>query len=73
MHDLPLLVAEMPIGRMAAITVWRGNVALSLRPVIAEMPVNPAVAELGRERPGNERSGAGFVAPLPVSALSPAI
>ena len=67
MHDLPLLVAEMPIGRMAAITVWRGNTALSLRPVIAEMPINPTVAELGRER------SAGLAAPLPVSALSPAI
>ena len=72
-HDLPLLIAEMPIGRTAAITVWRGNTALSLRPVIAEMPVNPAVAELGRERPGNRRSDAGFMAPLPVSASSPVI
>ena len=67
MHDLPLLVAEMPIGCMAAITVWRGNTALSLRPVIAEMPINPTVAELGRER------SAGLAAPLPVSVLSPAI
>src|SRR5215469_3890806 len=53
MHDLPLVVAEMPIGRMAAITIWRENGALSLRPVIGEMPVNPAVAELARERPGS--------------------
>jgi serine protease Do len=73
MHDLPLVVAEMPIGQMAAITVWRGNSALSLRPVIAEMPVNPAVAELARERPGSGRSGGAFVAPLLVSMSWPAI
>jgi len=72
MHDLPLVVAEMPIGRMAAITIWRENAALSLRPVIGEMPVNPAVAELARERTGG-RSDGGFVPPLPVSASSPAI
>src|SRR5215831_16986859 len=71
-HDLPLTVAEMPIGRMAAITIWRENGALSLRPVIGEMPVNPAVAELARERTGG-RSDGGFVPPLPVSAASPAI
>ncbi len=44
LHDLPLIVAEMPIGRMAAVTVWRGNAALSLRPIIGEMPASPEVA-----------------------------
>ena len=72
-HDLPLAIAEMPIGRMAAITVWRRNAALTLRPVIGEMPVNPVVAELRQEKSGGRRSEGAAVAPLPVSAASPAI
>ena len=72
-HDLPLAIAEMPIGRMAAITVWRRNAALTLRPVIGEMPVNPVVAELRQEKSGGRRSEGAAVAPLPVSASSPAI
>jgi serine protease Do len=72
-HDLPLAIAEMPIGRMAAITVWRRNAALTLRPVIGEMPVNPVVAELRQEKSGGRRSEGAVVAPLPVSASSPAI
>jgi serine protease Do len=73
MHDLPLVVAETPIGQMAAVTVWRGNTALSLQPIIGEMPVNPAVAELSKERSGDRRSYGAAATPLPVSASSPAI
>jgi serine protease Do len=73
MHDLPLLIAETPIGRMAAVTVWRRDAALELRPVIGEMPVNPAVAELRQEKSGGRRSEGTVAAPLPVSASSPAI
>jgi len=73
MHDLPLVVAETPIGQMAAVTVWRGNTALSLQPIIGEMPVNPAVAELSKERSGDRRSYGAAALPLPVSASSPAI
>jgi serine protease Do len=65
MHDLPLIVAEMPIGQAVAVTIWRRKAALSLRPVIGEMPTSPAVAELG--------SGEGKASPLMVSASSPAI
>jgi serine protease Do len=72
MHDLPLVIAETPIGRMAAVTVWRRNAALGLRPVIGEMPANPLVAELN-QKAGGGRSDAAFVTPLPVSAASPAI
>jgi serine protease Do len=46
MRELPLVVAEMPIGQMAAVTVWRRNTTLTLRPIIMEMPANPEVAEL---------------------------
>jgi hypothetical protein len=63
----------MPIGRVAAVTVWRRNAALTLRPVIGEMPVNPAVAELKQEKSGGRRSEGAVVAPSPVSASSPAI
>jgi serine protease Do len=56
LHDLPLVVAEMPIGRMAAVTVWRGNAALSLRPIIGEMPAGPEVAEWGRSQPDGRPS-----------------
>jgi serine protease Do len=72
-HDLPLIIAQMPIGRMAAVTVWRRNAAFTLRPVIGEMPVNPAVAELKQEKSGGRRSEGAVAAPLPVSASSPAI
>ena len=73
MHDLPLVIAETPIGRTAAVTVWRKNGALALRPVIGEMPVNPAVAELRQEKSGGRRSEGTVAAPIPVSASSPAI
>jgi serine protease Do len=73
MHDLPLVIAETPIGRIAAVTVWRRNGALALRPVIGEMPVNPAVAELKQEKSGGRRSEGAVTAPIPVSASSPAI
>jgi serine protease Do len=46
LRDLPLAVAEAPIGQTATVTVWRQNAALTLRPVISEMPTNPEVAEL---------------------------
>jgi serine protease Do len=72
MHDLPLVIAEMTIGRMAAVTVWRRNAALELRPVIGEMPVNPVVAELRQEKSGGRSAGAA-IAPIPVSASAPAI
>ena len=73
MHDLPLAIAEMPVGRMAAITVWRRKVPLALQPVIGEMPPDPRVAELTTEKPGRRRTEGPIVAPLPVSASSPAI
>src|SRR6516225_3637035 len=67
MHDLPLVVAETPIGRIAAVTVWRRNAALALRPVIGEMPVNPAVAALSQEESGGRPSPGAITAPVPVS------
>jgi len=69
MHDLPLVVADTPIGRTAVVTVRRRNAVLSLQPLIAEMPADPVVAE----KTGGGRSEGTMPAALPVSALSPAI
>jgi serine protease Do len=74
MRDLPLVIAETPIGRMAAVTVWRRNAALTLRPVISEMPMNPEVAERSGGANDGRRSGrATTMVPSPVSTASPAI
>ena len=40
MRDLPLVVAELPIGRPADVSVWRQERAISLRPIVEEMPQN---------------------------------
>jgi serine protease Do len=72
-HDLPLVIAEMPIGQMAAVTVWRRNALLTLRPVISEMPTNPEVAELKQGGRDSRRSERSTIAPIPVSASSPTI
>jgi serine protease Do len=73
MHDLPLVIAEMPIGRMAEVTVWRRKVAIILRPVLGEMPTKPAIAQLGGSERGGRRSEKGAIMPSFASAASPAI
>jgi serine protease Do len=73
MHDLPLLVAEMPIGQTASVTVWRRNAAVTLTPLISEMPTNPEVAEQTHGANDGRRSERPMISPLPVSAGSPAI
>jgi serine protease Do len=73
MRDLPLVIAETPIGQSAAVTVWRRNAALTLRPVISEMPRNPEVAERAHDEREALRSERSTTAPPPVLASSPAI
>jgi serine protease Do len=74
MRDLPLVIAETPIGRTAAITVWRRNAALTLQPVISEMPMNPEVAERsGGANVGRRSERATTMVPSSVSTASPAI
>jgi serine protease Do len=46
MRDLPLIVAEMPVGRTAEVTLWRRNQQISLYPVIGLMPGEPQVSDL---------------------------
>jgi serine protease Do len=72
-HDLPLVVAELPVGQSAAVTVWRRRVALSLRPMIGEMPTNPAIAEIGHGENDGWRAQRGTTDPLRASAAFPAI
>jgi serine protease Do len=70
MRDLPLVVAEMPVGQSADISIWRRDREITLRPVIGEMPKGPETAELGqRENEAQQNSpvdvGAGLkLAPL---------
>jgi serine protease Do len=73
MHDLPLVVAEMPIGQAAAVTVWRHNATVTLRPLISEMPTNPVVAEDSHRFNGGRRSERPTLSPLPAAATAPAI
>jgi serine protease Do len=73
MRDLPLVVAETPIGQAAAVIVWRRNGALTLRPVISEMPANPEVAELGQGANDSRRWGRAATTPSPVAATFPSI
>ncbi len=43
-RDLPLIVAETPVGQTAQIKVWRKNAETTLATTIAAMPDNPQVA-----------------------------
>jgi serine protease Do len=60
MRELPLVVAETPIGQTAAVRVWRRNAEITLRVVIGEMPKTPETAETkqtGREGQRLNRQG----------------
>ena len=46
-RDLPLVVAEMPIGQPANVVVWRRDREIALRPITGEMRQNPTAADLG--------------------------
>jgi serine protease Do len=49
-RDLPLAVAETPVGQKAEVKVWRNGQQMTLEPSIAAMPENPQVAQ-------NDQSG----------------
>src|SRR5215469_3126798 len=72
-RDLPLVIAETPIGRLAAVTVWRRNATMTLRPLISEMPTNPEIAEQPHKANAGRRSERPILSPVPVSAAGPAI
>jgi len=73
MRDLAQVIAEMPIGHATSITVWRSKTALSLQPVVGEMPTDPAIAQLDLGRKGGRRSEGASTVSSPVSALLRAI
>ena len=72
-RDLPLVIAETPIGRLAAVTVWRRNATMTLRPLISQMPTNPEIAEQPHKANAGRRSERPILSPVPVSAAGPAI
>ena len=41
LRDLPLAVAETPVGQTAPVKLWRDGQEMTLQPVIAAMPENP--------------------------------
>ena len=51
-RDLPIVVAETPVGQKADVQVWRKNGETTLSPKIAAMPDNPQIARRrGQRRP----------------------
>ena len=59
MRDLPLIVAETPVGQKAEVKLWRAGSALTLSPIVGEMPENLSPAALhprGAPKPQAERT-----------------
>ncbi len=72
MRDLPLIVAEMPIGEAANVMVWRRNQEVSLRPVIGRMPDDDAqLAEVRQPESPAPRKEADAALGLKLAALTP--
>jgi serine protease Do len=57
-RDLPLVVAETPVGDKASIEVWRNGKNETLNTTIAQMPENPQIAH-NEDRGGGESSEQG--------------
>jgi serine protease Do len=71
MRDLPLVIAEMPVGRSADVTVWRRDRGITLRPVIGEMPESPEIADLGQgENEARQMSPTDVVTGLKLAPLT---
>jgi serine protease Do len=49
LRDLPLAVAETPVGQKAEVKVWRDGHEQTLEPMIAEMPEHPEQVARGEE------------------------
>jgi serine protease Do len=43
-RDLPIIVAETPVGQKSDVAVWRKEGKVTVNPVIVEMPANPKMA-----------------------------
>ena len=71
MRDLPLVVAEMPVGRSADVSVWRHDREITLRPVIGQMPETPETADNGQgENEAPQRSPIDVTAGLKLAPLT---
>ncbi|HWE71956.1 MAG TPA: DegQ family serine endoprotease, partial [Stellaceae bacterium] len=56
-RDLPIVVAETPVGSDAKVHVWRKSGETDLNAKIAQMPENPQIAQNGRGGNGNRDNG----------------
>ena len=56
MRDLPIAVAETPIGQTAEFKVWRDHKAVTLHAKIAEMPANLEMAQGPTPKPNSTMS-----------------
>jgi serine protease Do len=63
LRDLPIAVAETPVGQKAELRVWREGRAETLEPVIAQMPGDLRAAE-NAESTGGEKALGVSLAPL---------
>jgi serine protease Do len=70
MRDLPLIVAEMPIGDAANLIIWRSNQEISLRPVIGEMPDGTQIVDLGQDQNQAPQKEADIASGLKLAALT---
>ncbi len=71
MRDLPLVVAEMPIGQPADVLVWRRNREITLQPVTGAMPRSSAAADLeSDENQAMRTDSADLGADLKLAALT---
>ena len=59
-RDLPIAVAETPVGEHARVKVWRQGHEVELQPVIAQMPANPELAMRGGDNSVEESSTLGL-------------
>ncbi|HLJ64528.1 MAG TPA: DegQ family serine endoprotease [Stellaceae bacterium] len=50
-RDLPIVVAEAPVGQKADVKVWRKGTEVDLKPTLGELPENPESALHGSNRP----------------------
>lgn len=48
MRDLPIIVAETPIGKKAQVEVWRNDAKIAITSVVGEMPENLRAAQSGQ-------------------------
>ncbi len=72
MRELPLVVADAPIGQPAEVEIWREGRAITLHPVIGLMPDSPQIAELEpRQAAAPAAAHADIAADLGLARLTP--